>query len=282
MAEVVANGITFHVQRLGREPGVGDGTPPRLGPPAPSVVLIHGLFIDNMSSLYYSLANPLARAGADAIFYDLRGHGRSEQPTGGYTMQQSIDDMLAVAGALGAGGPLHLVGHSYGASLALRAGLMYPGRIASLTLIEPHCAETADGGSWTEDILDSLTATALGMERAAVPAHMGPSAARKLRSFRSTDHFLNATSLIEDVAAAPPFDDEELRALTVPTMAVFGEDTDLASSIAKLVRAMPACRMEIFTGVGHSVLRDAAAMVLELLVEWLDDCSGVLSGGAVP
>jgi pimeloyl-ACP methyl ester carboxylesterase len=36
-----------------------------------------------------------------------------------------------------AGEPFHLIGHSYGAAVALRAALAHPGRIRSLVLIEP-------------------------------------------------------------------------------------------------------------------------------------------------
>ena len=47
MAEVVANGVRFHVQHL------SDGDP--------TVVFLHGLVVDNSSSWYYTVANPVAR-----------------------------------------------------------------------------------------------------------------------------------------------------------------------------------------------------------------------------
>jgi len=46
MADVVANGVRHHVQRLGR----GDRT----------VVFVHGLVMDNLSSWYFTVANPVA------------------------------------------------------------------------------------------------------------------------------------------------------------------------------------------------------------------------------
>ena len=269
MAEVAANGIKLHVQRLSRQANLA--TPARLAGPAPSVVFLHGLFIDNLSSLYYSLANPVAAAGADAILYDLRGHGRSEQPARGYTLDDSVTDLLALVDALGVGGPVHLVGHSYGASVALRAALTHPDRLASLVLIEPHCAASDDGGSWVEDVADTLTATALSFEHAWIPDDLPASAQRRLRTFRGTHAFLNATSLIEDVAAAPPFTDEQLQALSVPTLALYGEHTDLAASMRLLATSAPACRMEVLPGLGHSVLRDATATVLELVLAWLEE-----------
>lgn len=273
MAELIARGITFHFQRLARaEAAVG---PSPLAPYHPSVVFVHGLFIDNLSSLYYSLANPVAQAGADAILFDLRGHGRSEQTPTGYTLDDSVEDLFGVVDALGIDDPVHIVGHSYGASVALRAGLRYPERIAGLTLIEPHCADADDGGSWVDDIADALTAIALCSETLALPAddEVNPAAVRKLRALQATTAFLNATTMIEDVAAAPRFTEAELAALEVPTMAIYGEHTDLSSSLAMIRESMPQCRLEVFPDVGHSVLRDATAKVLELLIEWLGECS---------
>lgn len=271
MAEATARGVRFHVQRLARAEAAPAPSP--LTRRHPSVVFVHGLFIDNLSSLYYSLANPVAQAGADAILYDLRGHGRTGQPPDGYTLDDSVEDLFALVDALGVGAPVHVVGHSYGASVALRAGLRYPDRLASLTLIEPHCADTDDGGSWVEDVADALTAIALCSEALALPAdeEVSPGTVRKLRALKTSDAFLNATTMIEDVAAAPRFLAEDLAGLEVPTMAVYGEHTDLASSLAMIRESMPQCRLEVFPDVGHSVLRDATPRVLQLLIGWLSE-----------
>ena len=274
VAEVIARGVTFHVQRLARaDAAVG---PSPLARCHPRVVFVHGLFIDNLSSLYYSLANPVAQAGADAILFDLRGHGRSEQTPAGYTLDDSVDDLFGVVTALGIDDPVHVVGHSYGASVALRAGLRHPERLAGLTLIEPHCADTDDGGSWVDDVADALTAIALCSETLALPAdaEVTPgTGARKLRALRAADTFLNATTMIEDVAAAPRFTGAELAGLQVPAMAIYGEHTDLGSSVAMIRESIPQCRLEVFPDVGHSVLRDATPKVLALLIEWLGECS---------
>ena len=56
MAEVVANGIRTHVQRLGSGP--------------PTVVFVHGIVVDNLASLYFTLANPVAQA-AEALLYGI-------------------------------------------------------------------------------------------------------------------------------------------------------------------------------------------------------------------
>jgi len=272
VAEVAANGITFHLQRLRRQSS--DRAADAKGP---VVVFLHGLVIDNLSSLYYSLANPVAQVGADAILYDQRGHGLSERPPSGYRIEDSVADLGRLLESLEVAGPVHLVGHSYGASVALRAALAEPARFASLVLVEPHCAESHDGGDWVEDVADMLTAAALSLEHNPVARNLSStSERRKVRGVQATNSFLNATSLIEDIASSPPFTDDELRGLQMPVLAIYGEYTDLASSARKLAACIPHCRLEVLPGLGHSVLRDARDVVLGMVEAWL---AGFSQGG---
>jgi pimeloyl-ACP methyl ester carboxylesterase len=272
MARVVANGIDFHVQRLRRQSP--DGAPQ---PGGPVVVFLHGLVIDNLSSLYYSLANPVAQAGADAILYDQRGHGLSERPPCGYRIEDSVADLGTLLDALEVSGPVHLVGHSYGASVALRAALAEPARFASVVLIEPHCAESHGCVDWVEDVADMLTACALVLEHNPIEDNLSASERRKRGSgagrLTEANSFLNGTTLIEDIASSPPFTDKELGQLGVAVLAIYGEYTDLASSARKLAACVPDCRLAVLPGLGHSVIRDARDVVLAMVENWLAEFS---------
>src|SRR5438477_5619060 len=104
MADVTANGVRHHVQRLGGG--------------ARTVVFLHGLVMDNLSSFYFTLANPVARS-AEVLLYDLRGHGRSERPARGYKVDDLCVELLALLDALGISKPVQLVGNSFGGMLAL-------------------------------------------------------------------------------------------------------------------------------------------------------------------
>ncbi|MGD8709091.1 MAG: alpha/beta hydrolase [Ectothiorhodospiraceae bacterium] len=53
-----------------------------------------------------------------------------------YAMEAHVDDLRALIAALGIG-PLHLVGHSYGAFVALLAAMRQPDTVRSLVLAEP-------------------------------------------------------------------------------------------------------------------------------------------------
>ena len=69
MAEVVARGLRFHVIKLGWE------QPETV----PTVLFLHGLIMDNLSSWYFTAATAVARC-CRVLLMDLRGHGRSGRP----------------------------------------------------------------------------------------------------------------------------------------------------------------------------------------------------------
>ena len=72
---------------------------------------------------------------------DLVGYGRGDRFRKGsrFNFDQEVQNVLRqIKEETGKdNGPLHLVGHSYGAAVALQIALTYPERVASLTLYEP-------------------------------------------------------------------------------------------------------------------------------------------------
>jgi pimeloyl-ACP methyl ester carboxylesterase len=85
--------------------------------------------------------------GFRALVPDLLGYGRSSPWRRGATLR--LDSELAVVDALldVAGQPVHLVGHSYGGTVAINAARRFASRVGSLTLIEPvafHLLRRAD------------------------------------------------------------------------------------------------------------------------------------------
>ncbi len=86
---------------------------------APAVVLLHGLASN--ARIWDGVAAGLLAAspsGLRVVALDLRGHGESEQPDGGYDFPTVARDLQIALEALGIERPL-LVGHSWGASVAL-------------------------------------------------------------------------------------------------------------------------------------------------------------------
>ncbi|ONI91348.1 hypothetical protein ALI144C_01310 [Actinosynnema sp. ALI-1.44] len=136
MAEIHARGLKFHVQQLGAE-NTG-----------PTVVFVHGLVMDNLSSFYYTLAAPLAKAGVRTILFDLRGHGMSARPESGYSPRDSALDLVAILDELGVDQPVHLLGNSYGGVVAMHAALKAAHRVAGVVVVEAACAGVPGSCGW--------------------------------------------------------------------------------------------------------------------------------------
>ena len=251
MPDLLAGGTRFHVQHI-----KGDG---------PTVVFLHGLVLDNLSSFYYTLAGPAAATGAEVVLYDLRGHGRSERPPTGYDVRDAVADLVAVLGALGIDRPVHLVGNSYGGVIALRAALDRPDLVAGLALIEAHAT-----GDWIDRMSDTLAVAALGLEHDRVPEQLRRLGARKeARMAATADALLNGTTLIDDLAATPPFGPAELASVRCPVLALYGEHSELAGAGRDLGLHIPDCTVHVLPGLAHTVLREATAEVRDLLLDWL-------------
>jgi pimeloyl-ACP methyl ester carboxylesterase len=113
------NGIQLHYQQLGQ---------------GPDVVMIHGI-TGNLASWHLSIAPTLATE-ARITTYDLRGHGYSDMPPSGYTTAHLASDLDQLLDVLGIERP-HIVGHSFGADVALHFAMLHPDRVDRLVLAEP-------------------------------------------------------------------------------------------------------------------------------------------------
>jgi pimeloyl-ACP methyl ester carboxylesterase len=251
MPEIAAGGVRLHYQRLGV-------------PGAETVVLLHGMLVDNLSSLYLTLAPVLVR-DMDVILYDQRGHGRSERPPSGYTIDGAVADLGALLDALGVNGPVHLLGNSFGALVAIEAALANPGRVRSLALIEAHFA--VEG--WGDHVAHDLELAGFGLAESDVQQWLDDFGGRKLnRLARNVDALINETSIIEDLRDTPPLRAAALSRLDVPTVALYGEHSDAIARAEELEALLPRCEMDRFADCAHSVLFEATRTVRGVVADW--------------
>ncbi|WP_407840931.1 alpha/beta fold hydrolase [Streptomyces sp. DSM 116496] len=275
MAFVPAGTVRFHVQQL-------PATAHADGPDAsdrPVVVFVHGLVVDNLSSFYCPLAVPVARAGHEVVLYDLRGHGRTERPATGYDSRTAVRDLFALLGALDLGRrPVHLVGNSYGGTLALHAALARPDLVAGLTLLEPPLS-----GAWVDNMVDTLSAAALSLEDSAVPAELLTLRLRKAANLTAiADDLLNRTTLIDDIAASRTFTPVDYAGLRCPVLIVCGEHSELVPGARELARHAPhVTAVEILPGLGHDVLKESSGALRAAVLSHLDATATAMAGALV-
>ena len=136
--------ITADLEYLALQHGALVFTAQALGE-GPVVICLHG-FPDNAGSFRHQLP-ALAEAGFRAISVTLRGYERSSIPKNGdYSVEAIAADICAVIDQLDPG-PVHLVGHDWGAAIAYNAAAKAPQDFKSLTTMAvPHAGRFARDG----------------------------------------------------------------------------------------------------------------------------------------
>lgn len=119
--DLCANGIQIHYYR---------STPPGGGTP---IVMIHGLTDNGMC--WVRVADALCDA-YDIILPDTRGHGLSEKPASGYSVEDRAADVAGLIDGLGLDRPV-LFGHSLGGQVVTAIAALYPDKVRAVVLEDP-------------------------------------------------------------------------------------------------------------------------------------------------
>jgi pimeloyl-ACP methyl ester carboxylesterase len=181
------------------------------------------------------------------------------------TLAQEIEALAPVFDA--AGERFHLVGHSWGGALALRAALAYPDRVESVAVYEPALfglAREADPDSPDLEALADLVHG--GAQAVARGDHEG--AARSFVDFWTNSGAFDAMppprraqilGTIECIASwwrvlsEDPTPLSAFAGLSVPVLVMTGRDTRAAARCVAeaLVSAVPGAQVVRFDGLGH-------------------------------
>lgn len=259
MATLHTGDISFHVQRL---------LPTNGRPPIGTAVLLHGLFTDSLASYYFTLAPALAAVGFDVVMYDHRGHGRSDRPVSGYHLDAFITDLDKVIAHLGISGPVHLIGNSYGGTVAFGYAVRRQERTASLLVIESEPATEA----WARKLrglFPRITTELCEDEARALSEITSHYDARTARLAKSASRLVRETTILQDIPASAVLTDAQIQSVSCPVLAVYGGDGDLVAQAPRLNALLPDCRTSIVPGHKHSVLIEAPRLLRELAVSWL-------------
>ena len=240
------------------------------------VLLVQGLGAEKNS---WNLQRAALALRHHTIALDNRGAGRSDKPTGSYTLEQMADDAIAVLDHAGITSA-HIVGLSMGGAISQIIALKYPHRVRSLTLVATACRNH----EWREELLASWAKVA---EEEGMTS-LGKEAARWMigpRSFRRVlpalgwlgplQLFNPAGAFVSQVKAILTTDDRDLYAelahISCPTMVVVGNQDILtprgdAEEIASLI---PTAELVIISGGAHGLHIEHATTFNRVLKEFL-------------
>ena len=122
------------------------------------VLLLHGLA---STRRFWDLVVP-GLAGLPVLALDQRGHGDSERPSGPYDGDTVAADALTALDAVGLSRVV-VVGHSWGASTALRLAATAPERVLAVVALDGELAGARDVAATREQARERLTPPRLAL-----------------------------------------------------------------------------------------------------------------------
>jgi proline iminopeptidase len=234
------------------------------------------------------------------IYYDQRGRGRSAQDVRPeeVSLASDLDDLDKVREHFGLEAPV-LLGHSWGAVLALEYALRHPSRVSRLILLNPAPVSAADVAEFRRAYLEKLgpdserqraiaasAAYQAGDPEAVVARyriHFRPAlkrvadferlmaAMRAAFTSQGSDGILKARvvedQLMRDTWQVPGYDLlPQLRRLRVPTLVIAGEHDFIPVQLAEhIANAIPGAELVTIKDCGHFSYLECAGDVRNVL-----------------
>lgn len=250
MPKTKVNGIDLHYLAFGH---------------GSDVVLIHG-FLGNLAVWHLQIA-PQLRKVYRVTTYDLRGHGYSEVTPTGYTARQMAMDLEGLLDSLHIN-KATLVGHSYGADIAMYFALKHPERVEKLVALEPGLAclveerKSKEWGGWAywvsklEEVgltvpedkrtdLDYLLEISLKTSKIFGPARGLP------RNREPLLRLLKGTTLMSDYEDVSELTLEAVKSIRTRTLLIYGDQSHFIGSYHFLKTALPNCTPVLLRGGEH-------------------------------
>ena len=258
-SHVVVNEIKTHYYRTGGN--------------KPSLVLAHGITDDGMC--WSPVAEVLAQ-DFDVVMVDARGHGKSDAPENGYTLQNLGAELAGVIQELKLDQPI-LLGHSMGAITALVAAGMYPSLPRAILLEDPppfwmNIAGTSRDESfkngfitWINSIKRKTWGELLSECREQNPAW----SEAEFEPWINSKHRVSpkVTALIDPPDMTSIDLPNLFKRITCPTLFISAEAARGAASsdkdISQLKTYIPHMQVTHVTDAGHNIRREQFATYLE-------------------
>jgi len=204
---------------------------------------------------------PLAQALGGGRLFDMPGHGRSADWDGETPYQAQV---AGIAASL-CEGPTHVIGHSFGATAALRLAVQNPALVSRLTLIEPVFFAAARGTDAHADYLGRfrpfVAAMLRGDEAQAARIFNGfwstadwdgiPEAQRSYLTARIHLVVASGADLEEDADGITT--PARLAGVDVPVTLIRGETTQpvIGAIHERLAERLPRASDHVLAGAGH-------------------------------
>ncbi|WP_432889918.1 alpha/beta fold hydrolase [Kribbella sp. CA-245084] len=228
------------------------------------ILLVHGWGGDGRSW------DPVRFAGRRVVTVDLRGHGQSPVPSGGYRPHDYAADLASLVEAFG---PVVAVGHSMGGQIVVRLALDRPDLVRAVVAIDPaYGADEVEAASFQQRLTD------LRRDGAAAAVRQLGDLTDEVRDqlLRTPGHVL-AESYAgmytdPDAIGARPAAAKALASLERPVLCIRPTPSMAAWDLTCALR--PGSRVVLWPGAGHFLHRERPEAFARLVNSWLGQVGG--------
>ena len=239
----------------------------------PPLVLVHGTTGDHTS--WRLLAPHLA---LNFMVFAIDRRGRGESPWNGpvYTIEQEFDDVAAVVDSIGS--PAWLLGHSYGADVAVGAALRTR-NLAGLILYEPAPGLASVPGGELEAIEALLAAGERDAAMVRILSAVVDIDDATIATIRADPSWSTRLATVDTVPrelrAEETLDPGSFRDVVMPTLLIEGsESPDWAKKGTAVTQAtVRGSRLQVLEGEGHVAHLTAPERLARLVVDFAFDPS---------
>lgn len=265
------------------------------------VVLIHGWPLSGDS--WDPVSNALADNGYQAIAYDRRGFGRSDQPSEGYDYDTFADDLAAVLESQAGGQDTALVGFSMGGGEVARYLSRHKGKnvskVALISSVVPYMLQTPDNPEGVpQAIFDQMTEGMKADRAKFFTGFFDDFFGVSMLSSPVSDEVLDLAwntamqaGLRPTLAAAKAFATTDFRpdlaSFTVPTLIIHGtadKTVPIAATARAVAKAVPAAQLIEYDGEPHGLFATQTERLINDLLSFLGETGerGAFNLDAVP
>jgi pimeloyl-ACP methyl ester carboxylesterase len=241
------------------------------GGSGPPILFVHGFSCDSHD---WSWQLPHFARTHRVIAVDLRGHGRSSAPEGGYEPKTFANDIVALLKQLECG-PVVAVGHSLGGVIVSALAVEHPDLVRAVVSVDPGYLISDDGAMAMGSILEALKADPVGTSQALLSRSYSPASPPFLKVWHMRriagvpGHVLvqtlsNLSSLAGRSVSAP-----YLRRRACPVLAVYANDERVGVEAGLF--ADPRSRAFCWPGSGHWLHQERPAEFNTVVEAWLTE-----------
>jgi pimeloyl-ACP methyl ester carboxylesterase len=251
----------------------GDGAP---------LALVHGSWGESVA---WDQVLPACAQRFRVLTYDRRGHSRSERPPTQGSAEEDTADLAALIAHLDLG-PTHIVGNSFGASVALRLAVQHPELVRSVAAHEPPLlgllVDDPDHGPAVREVFGRVGAVVERLEAGDTEGGcrlfietvgVGPGAWEHTPAEVRQVMVANAPTFLDETRdpEALTIDLNALAAVACPVLLTHGDQSlpFYALIVSRLAEALPRAQLRVIAGAGHLPHRSHPAEYVAVITAFI-------------